>query len=319
MTIYAVNIDGNNFKVVKFTKPNKQLKDNELNVKTTAYTKKYMPLITALLERITTKQLNTISFKGIIIFNDLINCFKHKIDHDLQEIKCICKVVIKNSYHIFNIETLKVYVVGSECIRNWLTKSNLEVALINKEMEKRKKEGNDNKEVKLCYFCMKNITNRKCLSCDEQKTLTSNIFEIFKKMVSYNKQIKTNVINQWKAYKKDIYTPLLKRFFRKCRIYYKYKNCMKSIITPDKTYILVPFSEISYAKMFGAIFDKDRKMWYFISKSKYLDKYNIQYLDIPIYVKEKVKNIGAKWDNENKKWYCNKDMLLKNEFLNKYI
>ena len=94
---------------------------------------------------------------------------------------------------------------------------------------------------------------------------------------------------------------------------------MKSIITPDKTYILVPFSEISYAKMFGAIFDKDRKMWYFISKSKYLDKYNIQYLDIPIYVKEKVKNIGAKWDNENKKWYCNKDMLLKNEFLNKYI
>ena len=108
---------------------------------------------------------------------------------------------------------------------------------------------------------------------------------------------------------------------------------MKSIITPDKTYILVPFSEISYAKMFGAKFDNNRKMWYFTCnseylvcifekekvKNKYLDKYNIQYLDIPIYVKEKVKNIGAKWDNENKKWYCNKDMLLKNEFLNKYI
>ena len=94
---------------------------------------------------------------------------------------------------------------------------------------------------------------------------------------------------------------------------------MKSIITPDKTYILVPFNENSYAKMFGAKFDNDKKMWYAPKMNSYLKKYIIQYLDIPFNVKDKVKNVGARWDNQNKKWYCNKDMLLKNEFLNEYI
>ena len=312
MIIYYIEIDEKVYKIIHTNSLNNKIKKEP----------KYLPLIYALLERITYKQLKEITNKNnVIIFNDLTNCFTYRQSNSNGEANsCICGVKIFDQYFIENKETVELYIIGNECIRHW-SPSHESMREIDKEIKKRKYEKNNNenkKEFKLCFFCDKNTSNKQCFKCN-LRFYCSNIFRTWAQITNHNKQIKTNVINQWKAYKKDIYTPLLKRFFRKCRIYYKYKNCMKSIITPDKTYILVPFSEISYAKMFGAIFDKDRKMWYFISKSKYLDKYNIQYLDIPIYVKEKVKNIGAKWDNENKKWYCNKDMLLKNEFLNKYI
>ena len=71
------------------------------------------------------------------------------------------------------------------------------------------------------------------------------------------------------------------------------------------TYLDVPFSKKTEAKLYGALWDVENKRWYYIGENAGLNKFKIVYLDIPFKEKERAKSVGAKWDTEKKQWYSN--------------
>ena len=64
------------------------------------------------------------------------------------------------------------------------------------------------------------------------------------------------------------------------------------------TYLDVPFSKKTEAKLYGALWDVKNKRWYYIGENAGLNKFKMVYLDIPFKEKERAKSVGAKWDTE---------------------
>jgi hypothetical protein len=142
----------------------------------------YPPLMDALLERITEKQLkglpvNTIHGKTIL-FMDLINCYywhigsgevfnESAIADELNEYQCICGHKIINKFNITNKEDSESYIVGCCCIQSQLIhylKKEYRMRLINSILKK-----NDDVLDTRCIFCNKKTTKKSCINCKKQK------------------------------------------------------------------------------------------------------------------------------------------------------
>jgi hypothetical protein len=104
--------------------------------------KVYVPLILALIDRLTTKQLNKLisdahTYRdGVkkILDKDIMDCFELstnmcfdttlRVDRNNTDNHCICGVSIKNVYYIVNSQDIcdgafLRYMIGCECIKNW--------------------------------------------------------------------------------------------------------------------------------------------------------------------------------------------------------
>lgn len=148
--------------------------------------KVYIPLILALIDRLTKKQLiNIISNAHLyrdgikrILDKDITNCFELssnmnfstmlRVDHNNTDHHCICGVRIENKYYIVNPEdiiggALTEYRIGCECIKNW-NEEEFDKILF----EKRKKEFS---EVEFCKICKHKIDKKSC-SCKKKYNVT---------------------------------------------------------------------------------------------------------------------------------------------------
>ena len=207
MIIYYAEIDEKVYKIIHTNSLNDKIEKEP----------KHLPLIYALLERITSKQLQEITNKNnVIIFKDLTACFTYRPTlNNIEGSSCICGVKIFDQNFIENKETVELYIIGNECIKHWSTSPEI-MRKIENDIKKRQYEKNnpENKnEFKLCFFCDKNTTNIECFRCDKRK-YCYNIFKTWAKLAKHNKMMKTNVINQWKAYtvEKIIHPPTKKIF-----------------------------------------------------------------------------------------------------------
>ena len=84
----------------------------------------YKPLILALWKILSIDDKNSITFNNknddkIILLNDIFKFFIYKIKNVDVENNCLCGQDIFHNKFIYHINTLKEYVVGSECISCW--------------------------------------------------------------------------------------------------------------------------------------------------------------------------------------------------------
>jgi hypothetical protein len=87
---------------------------------------KYTKLMSALVERLTSTQINNIivrhNAKPIILFDTLKLCFEFKGPIDtVEDTKgyCICGKAIIHNHLIVNKETKQQYIIGSTCVDQW--------------------------------------------------------------------------------------------------------------------------------------------------------------------------------------------------------
>jgi len=141
--------------------------------------KVYIPLIEALIDRLTEKQITNLIENAhvyrdgskMILDKDIMKCFElstdmsmytlGKLDHNITDKQCICGVKIENEYFIVNPQdicggALTPYMIGCECIKNWN-----EDEYENIMFEKRKKEF---LEIEFCKICIRKIDKMAC-SC----------------------------------------------------------------------------------------------------------------------------------------------------------
>ena len=142
MTIYDIEIDGKYYKIVDIRKS--FLNSDELKI--CGGKKTYIPLVIALLQRITEKQLKAISKNNIIIIEDLARCFTYRPNHYVEGDNCICGVEITETNFIENVETGEPCIIGNKCITNWTTTPK-ELDKVNREIKKRKYNKNNNENI----------------------------------------------------------------------------------------------------------------------------------------------------------------------------
>jgi len=151
--------------------------------------KVYIPLIEALIDRLTEQQLKKMILNAhvyrdgtkMILDKDIMNCFElstdmsiyslGKVDRNITDKHCICGVKIENEYLIVNPQdvcggALTPYMIGCECIKNWN-----EDEYDNIMFEKRKKEFS---EIEFCKICKRKIDKKSC-SCKKKYNMTLKI------------------------------------------------------------------------------------------------------------------------------------------------
>ena len=146
----------------------------------------YIPLLVALLESITDKQLERISIEtnpGVkfLFYMDVVNCYEYiprnaGLDCAMDDTYCICGVKIENDYYIYNTETKEEFIIGSTCIDNWLKSPKNKINFV---IDKLKRLKITNPTV--CVFCGKNTTNNRCLKCTKKVSL-KKIFKSWKSL-----------------------------------------------------------------------------------------------------------------------------------------
>jgi hypothetical protein len=301
MTVIAVQNEGIYYKIV--SQNERKSIDNGAT---------YQPLLRALLQNITKSQLAKIlQNNNIILFKDLRDCFIYRHEMDHKDSKCLCGKKITNVFTIENTETVETHDIGCECIHNWDLSHFMLTSMRIAEIQ-RIKDIQDKKDIKLCPFCDRNTTKKKCASC-YPRALCRDVFVEWKHNVNKNRELKRKVVNQWIDCKNSK-TPL-ERFISKCRLYIKLKFARMKYEMETYTPLLVPYEDRRRANEYGAFYSKDNKKWFAIEMNPQLETYKITYLFVPFRLKDEAKANGAQWDIKKKQWYCNNETLSKSKFL----
>ena len=129
----------------------------------------YIPLVNALVARMTTQQLqNTVQeCRGVkyIAFPDIKKCFhlvgiEEEIDHNVRN--CICGVSIVHVYKIYNIDepiaTYNQHPIGCECIKHWSEDEHKRI----KRQKKRKDHLEKDPFSTFCFMCNQKTNVRDC-------------------------------------------------------------------------------------------------------------------------------------------------------------
>lgn len=92
-----------------------------------------------------------------------------------------------------------------------------------------------------------------------------------------------------------------------------------------KKFLEIPYDQKEYAKLSGAMWDKEKKKWYYddditpnSDMIKVREKFELVYFLIPFDQKDTFKNLGCKWDPDRKLWYSykgNKDFFLMQNYV----
>ncbi len=89
------------------------------------------------------------------------------------------------------------------------------------------------------------------------------------------------------------------------------------IIESERRYLYVPYSENKKAKIKGARWCREKKLWYCSKKkeelfSKWHKEREKIYINSKYNDRREVRDLGGKWDKKVKSWYCysnNKELL----------
>jgi hypothetical protein len=95
-----------------------------LILRTRSNKSRYTRLMSALIQRLTPNQMNSLivryNSKPIILFDNLKLCFEFKGPIETEKkCFCICGKLIKYEHLIVNKETKQEYIIGSTCIDQW--------------------------------------------------------------------------------------------------------------------------------------------------------------------------------------------------------
>jgi hypothetical protein len=170
----------------------------------------YNKLVVNLLAIMTTKQITDIILthnnKHYITFQDILNSFAYHGEVVTDTNRCICCVPISYCYSISNKTTLKSYIVGSTCCKNWIDKYELCDRTTPDELKAKKKKI----LLKKCFNGLKNncnLGNRIPIGKHKNKLISSLvanykgycnwILEKFDDNTA-NKQIKCDILQQQK-------------------------------------------------------------------------------------------------------------------------
>jgi len=179
------------------------------------------------------------------------------------ESNCLCGHEIERQFYIMNKYTQKVKVIGSKCIEKFLPKNNRR---------------------KTCIVCGKAHQNRKddkCKNCRPKK-LPGNKCNI-QGCNNRHKNRKYNICSDCgkvecnecgdEIYIFDIpnISMINEDIYGDCKYYscdgeYILTDKQQSIIYNDRIYYKIPFEEKDDAKEFGAMWDKNKRLWYITSK-----------------------------------------------------
>ncbi len=130
----------------------------------------WIPLLIALLERLSMAQISAITYTNprtgekIINYDDVVNCFESVgvgavADYGDAETECICGVAIVNEYRICNkAEPGIQHRIGCECIKHW---SEEEYVKIDHQKKRR-----DDPDATFCVICGRK-NNKKSCGCNK--------------------------------------------------------------------------------------------------------------------------------------------------------
>jgi hypothetical protein len=195
MTVIDIEIDGKEYKVANFNSA------KVADIKTKG--SNYMPLVIALLERITANQLKSIIKRNkVILFNDLAGCFTYRAGINKEDTNCICGKNIINVYYIVNNETGVESNIGSECIHNWDLSHFTLMSMKYDEMKLINEKKGAPELITLCHFCKRNTTNKKCNNC-YPKSICKMYFAHWKNNLEVYKVVYLQVPYRYKDIAKD--------------------------------------------------------------------------------------------------------------------
>jgi hypothetical protein len=302
MTVIDIEIDGKEYKVANFNSA------RVADIKTKG--SNYMPLVIALLQRITAKQLKTIiSNNKVILFLDLAGCFSYRAGLKNECDNCICGKDIWNVNRIENYETGEEHNIGSECIHNWdLHHFNL-MSMKYDEMKLINEKRGTTELITLCHFCNRNTTKTQCRNC-APKIICKSVFADWKRNAKINRELKRKVISQWQKYKKDNLTPRLKRFVRRCESIIEAKRETKRLMLKakvereNKLKRRVISQWILYKTPIKRFITRCRHYIQLkIERMKY-EMANYTYLLVPYEDRRRANLYGAFYSKDNKKWFA---------------
>jgi hypothetical protein len=152
----------------------------------------YIPLLVALIERLTNDQISSMIWNhprtgdAIINYDDVVQCFEsvdadNVMDYGDASTKCICGVPILTEYWIYNKSNpIKQHRIGCECIKHWSEKEY-------KKIDQQKKRMED-PDATFCVQCGRKNNKKSCGCKTEIATLKRDIFNKWKLATQLSKQ-----------------------------------------------------------------------------------------------------------------------------------
>ena len=177
----------------------------------------YIPLLMALMERLTNGQISSMIWNhprtgdAIINYDDVVQCFEsvdanNVMDYGDASTKCICGVQILTEYWIYNkANPIKQHRIGCECIKHWSEKEYIKIDQRKKRM--------DDPDATFCVQCGRKNNKKSCGCKTEMATLTRDIFSKWKlaTQISIQKSGKCEVLGLGKYKQMTCYSFIMSK------------------------------------------------------------------------------------------------------------